>query len=168
MLFSGGFRGAPPACAPLWPKIFLISCSFLENLTKSYVGAPQRVGAPSYRESWIRPCYCLNFVFNIADKYSGQLGMNTRQCLSIPSPYIMSQPVTDPETELGVGQPTWTLYGCLRQPSFYDPIFQNQRGHAPFLLAPGSVTVQQSRDPVPIATQFFAINEKWLLVRSMK
>ena len=83
-------------------------------------------------------------MFNIADKYSGQLGMNTRQCLSIPSPYIMSQPVTDPETELGVGQPTWNLYGRLRQPSFYDPIFQNQRGHAPFLLAPGSVTVQQS------------------------
>ena len=35
---------------------FSISCSFWENLTKSYVGAPpRRVGAPSYRESWIRP-----------------------------------------------------------------------------------------------------------------
>ena len=33
--------GTPPACAPLRPKIFLISCSFSENLTKLYVGAPQ-------------------------------------------------------------------------------------------------------------------------------
>ena len=48
---SGRFGGG----APLRPKIFSISCSFSENLTKSYVGAPpQRVGAPSYRESWIR------------------------------------------------------------------------------------------------------------------
>ena len=30
-IISGGFRG---------PKIFPISCSFSENLTKSYVGAP--------------------------------------------------------------------------------------------------------------------------------
>ena len=34
-------------------KIFLISCSFWENL---YVGAfPWRVGAASYGKSWIRP-----------------------------------------------------------------------------------------------------------------
>ena len=51
---GGSKRGAPP---PLRPKIFSISCSFLENLTYSYVGAPRRVGAPSYRESWIRPWY---------------------------------------------------------------------------------------------------------------
>ena len=38
---SGGFRGAHPARPPpLRPKIFSISCSFLENLTKLYVGAP--------------------------------------------------------------------------------------------------------------------------------
>ena len=34
-LFSGGFRGAPPARAPLRPKIFSISCSFSQNLAKS-------------------------------------------------------------------------------------------------------------------------------------
>ena len=39
----------------LRPKIISISCSFSENLAKSYVGAhPTRIGAPSYRESWIR------------------------------------------------------------------------------------------------------------------
>ena len=70
-------------------------------------------------------------MFNIADKYSGQLGMNTRQCLSIPSPYIMSQPVTDPETELGVGQPTWNLYGRLRQPSFMTQFFRTSGGMPP-------------------------------------
>ena len=48
-------KGVPPAHAPLRPKIFLISCSFWEILTKSYVGAPPRMVAPSYRESWIRP-----------------------------------------------------------------------------------------------------------------
>ena len=32
--------------APLRPKIFSISCSFSENLTKSYVGAPPRGSAP--------------------------------------------------------------------------------------------------------------------------
>ena len=32
--------GAHPARAPLRSKIFSISCSFLENLTKLYVGAP--------------------------------------------------------------------------------------------------------------------------------
>ena len=30
---------------------------FLRKLTKSYVGAPLRVGVPSYWESWIRPWY---------------------------------------------------------------------------------------------------------------
>ena len=40
---SGGFRG------PLRPKMLSISCSFSQNLAKSYVGAP------SYGESWIRP-----------------------------------------------------------------------------------------------------------------
>ena len=49
-------------------------------------------------------------MFNIADNYSGQLWMNKRQGLSIPLPYIMSQPVTDPETELGVGQQTLNLF----------------------------------------------------------
>ena len=89
------------------------------------------VGAPPWGKSWIRHCYCLNFMFNIADNYSGQLWMNKRQGLSIHSPYIMSQPVTDPEIELGIGQQTLNLYGRLRRPSFYDPIFQNQRGIAP-------------------------------------
>ena len=38
--------GAPGARPPLQSKIFSISCSFLENLTKSYVGAPPRGLAP--------------------------------------------------------------------------------------------------------------------------
>ena len=46
-------QGGRPRRAPLLrPKIFSISCSFSENLAKSYVGA-----SPSYRESWIRPCF---------------------------------------------------------------------------------------------------------------
>ena len=54
---SGGFRGRAGRAPPPWPKIFSISCSFSQNLAKSYVGAPPpwRVGAPSYGESWIRP-----------------------------------------------------------------------------------------------------------------
>ena len=35
-------------------QILSISCSFWENLAKSYVGAPWRVGAPSSGKSWIR------------------------------------------------------------------------------------------------------------------
>ena len=38
--FRGGAPGARPGRAPLRPKIFWFSCSFSENLTKSYVGAP--------------------------------------------------------------------------------------------------------------------------------
>ena len=38
------------------PKFLSISCSFSENLAKSYVGAPWRVGTLSYGESWIHPC----------------------------------------------------------------------------------------------------------------
>ena len=37
---SGRFRGGAPGMPPLWPKIFSISCSFSQNLAKSYVGAP--------------------------------------------------------------------------------------------------------------------------------
>ena len=37
---SGRFRGVPPVHAPLQPKIFSISCSFSQNLAKSYVGTP--------------------------------------------------------------------------------------------------------------------------------
>ena len=33
-------QGAPPVCAPLRTKIFLISCSFWENPANLYVGAP--------------------------------------------------------------------------------------------------------------------------------
>ena len=40
----GGAHPAPPP--PPWSKIFSISCSFSENLTKSYV-APPRGLAPS-------------------------------------------------------------------------------------------------------------------------
>ena len=42
---SGGSKGVPPA--PPQPKIFSISCSFLENLAKSSIRPPPwRVGAP--------------------------------------------------------------------------------------------------------------------------
>ena len=54
---SGGSKGAPPAPAPpLGPKIFLISCSFFENLAKLYIVRPMEGWHPSYGESWIRPC----------------------------------------------------------------------------------------------------------------
>ena len=47
---------APP---PPGVQILSISCSFWENLAKSYVGAPWRVGAPSSGKSWIRHCLLL-------------------------------------------------------------------------------------------------------------
>ena len=43
-------------CAPPGIRILSISCSFWENLAKSYVGTPPRVGAPSSGKSWIRHC----------------------------------------------------------------------------------------------------------------
>ena len=48
----GRSRCPPPT------KIFLISCSFWENLANVYVAPPRSgwFGAPCYRESWIRPC----------------------------------------------------------------------------------------------------------------
>ena len=48
--------------APIRPKIFSISWKFLEILTKSYVGTPRMVSAPSCGESWIRPwdLFCCN------------------------------------------------------------------------------------------------------------
>ena len=51
-------QGGRPRRQPLLrPKIFSISCSFSENLAKSYVGASRPQGLrSSYRESWIRPC----------------------------------------------------------------------------------------------------------------
>ena len=48
-------KGVPPAHAPLHSNILLISWSFLEMLTKSYVGAPLEGQHPSHRESWMRP-----------------------------------------------------------------------------------------------------------------
>ena len=50
---KGGTRDAHP---PLGVQILSISCSFRENLAKSYVGAPRRGGAPSSGKSWIRHC----------------------------------------------------------------------------------------------------------------
>ena len=47
--------GAGDARPPLGAQILSISCSFWENLAKSYVGAPPwGVGAPSSGKSWIR------------------------------------------------------------------------------------------------------------------
>ena len=45
-LNSGGSEGVPRR-APPWAKIFSVSCSVLENLAKSYVGALWRVDATS-------------------------------------------------------------------------------------------------------------------------
>ena len=45
----------PRGGAPLWTKIFLISCSFWENPAYLYVGAP------SYGKSCIRPCRWFQF-----------------------------------------------------------------------------------------------------------
>ena len=60
-LISGGSKGVPGAC-PLQPKIFLISCSFGENLANSYVGAPWRRN-PGLRLSmylfFVIATYCL-------------------------------------------------------------------------------------------------------------
>ena len=47
-------RGHPWHVSSLWPKIFSISCSFLENLAKSYVDTPEH-WHPSYGESCIYP-----------------------------------------------------------------------------------------------------------------
>ena len=55
-IHSGGSKGRRPRRAPpLRTKIFLISCSFWENLANVYVGAPQELAAPP--ESCIRPWY---------------------------------------------------------------------------------------------------------------
>ena len=53
-MFTGGSKGGTPDAhpPPLRSKIFSISCSFLEILR----WRPRRVGAPSYRDSWICPC----------------------------------------------------------------------------------------------------------------
>ena len=58
-----GTLGAPPR--PPRPKIFSISYSFSQNLSKSYVGAPPppRAGAPSYGKSWIRPWVQCTHIF---------------------------------------------------------------------------------------------------------
>ena len=52
-------RGGATERAPTRPKIFSISCSFWENLTKLYVGAPPEGRRPSYGESWIHPSHQL-------------------------------------------------------------------------------------------------------------
>ena len=44
-------RGRTRLVSPLQPEIFLISCSFSENLAISYVDAPRTVGTPYYGES---------------------------------------------------------------------------------------------------------------------
>ena len=46
--------GVGDARAPFGVQILSILCSFYENLLKSYVGKPWRVGAPTSGKSWIR------------------------------------------------------------------------------------------------------------------
>ena len=57
--FRSGGSGVGCGAPPLRPKIVSISCSFMENFTKMSVGATRKVGGPSYRESWIRPCFVI-------------------------------------------------------------------------------------------------------------
>ena len=57
-------RGRYSLCPPPRPRIFLISCSFWENLANSYVVAP------SYGESWIRPSDEHENFYLLGSKYS--------------------------------------------------------------------------------------------------
>ena len=50
---SGGSKGGARD-APRGAQILSISCSFWENMAKSYVGTPRGVGAPFSGKSWIR------------------------------------------------------------------------------------------------------------------
>ena len=47
------FRNCPPPTPTLGVQILSNSCSFWENLAKSYVGVPWRVGVPTSGKSWI-------------------------------------------------------------------------------------------------------------------
>ena len=59
---SGGFRGVPPARpSPHGPKFSQFHAVFHKIWQNHMLAAPWRVGAPSYRESWIRPCVCIYF-----------------------------------------------------------------------------------------------------------
>ena len=52
-----GFRGAPPARAlPYSPKCSQFHAVFRKFWQNHMLAPPWRVGAPSYGESWIRPC----------------------------------------------------------------------------------------------------------------
>ena len=51
---SGGFRGGAP---PYTAQNFLNFMQFFAKFGKIICWCPPRVGAPSYGESWIRPCY---------------------------------------------------------------------------------------------------------------
>ena len=56
---SGGSKGGggSPGAPPYSPTFSQFHAVFWKILAKSYVGAPSsRVSAPSYGESWIRPC----------------------------------------------------------------------------------------------------------------
>ena len=65
---------------PAPPKMFSISCSFSENLVKSYVGAPRRIGGPSYGESWIRPWWAWH-----PEREETMWDLITSLCVEIPS-----------------------------------------------------------------------------------
>ena len=58
---SGGSKEERRGRAPPRNQILSISCSFWENSTNSYVGAPRGVGAPSSGKSWIRHCVWTRF-----------------------------------------------------------------------------------------------------------
>ena len=73
--FSGGSKRGCEGCMPPPPrtsKFFQFHAVFLEILAKSYVGAPQGVGAPSSGKSWIHhwhSCYLVYFsVFSVNGK----------------------------------------------------------------------------------------------------
>ena len=84
----------PPAHPSPGPKCSQFHAVFLENLAKSYVGAPSwRVGAPSYRKSWIRPWLPRQIAFKVhgkscsenVNKRLSNTGIMVQLCILHPS-----------------------------------------------------------------------------------
>ena len=74
---SGGSKGGMRDAHLPGVKVLSISCSFWANLTKSYVGAPWRVGAPTSGKSWIRHWWVLYLLS--AAGYSGWASDNSNR-----------------------------------------------------------------------------------------
>ena len=53
---SGGFRGGAPWRLPYGPNFSQFHAVFRKIWQNHMLAPPWRVGAPSYGESWVRPC----------------------------------------------------------------------------------------------------------------